>query len=277
MGAGSLRHTLVLLEKSLNQSVISLPKIIFGVRTYAEESIYKSEYDQLPQEVKECFDDSVALINMANEAAAAERVAIAEYKLIHDKINAENLNGEQITDLREKITLIEEAEAIAGKIVEAQTFWRYEGVPAPGDDEKIPMNASTLQKIIDELTRISDTLEDPNLERNTMKLQEEILSAKEYIRQLRSALPAYSNISTIKTAIFDAEATIAVYDGVIARRIKEAEVDAATSRKGRSSSTARESRRTSSSDVFSQELDDEKGEKENEKRKRHKEDRMLQI
>merc|ERR1712082_190845 len=81
---------------------------------------------------------------------------------------------------------------------------------------------------------------------------------------------AYSNISAIKTAIYDAEATIAVYDGVIARRIKEAEADAATSRRGRSSSTARESRRTSSSDVFSKELDDE--ERERRKRKRRAEE-----
>merc|ERR1712243_456753 len=100
-----------------------------------------------------------------------------------------------------------------------------------GDDEKIPMNDSTSQKIVDELSGISATLEDPDLERNTMKLQEEILSAKEYIQQLKSALLAYSNISTIKTAIYDAEATITVYDGVVARRIKEAEVDATTSRK----------------------------------------------
>ena len=119
---GSLRHTLGLLEEFLGQSVITLPKVIDGVRANAdsEKSIYKKEYEQLPQAVKECFDDSVALINLANEAAAAERVAVAEYKLIHDKINEDN--GEQITDLREKITLIEEAEAIAGKIVEAQTF-----------------------------------------------------------------------------------------------------------------------------------------------------------
>ena len=68
---GSPRHTLGLLEKSLNQSVINLPKIIAGVRTHDEESIYRSEYNQLPPEVKECFDYSVALIEMANEAVAA--------------------------------------------------------------------------------------------------------------------------------------------------------------------------------------------------------------
>merc|ERR1711873_346052 len=123
--------------------------------------------------------------------------------------------------------------------------------------KKIPMNESTSQKIVDELAGISTTLEDPNLERNTMKLQEEILSAKEYIQKFKSALIVYTNISDIKTAIYEAEATITIYDGVIARRIKEAEADAATSRKERSSSATRDSRRTSSSDVFSKELEDE--------------------
>merc|ERR1711873_157278 len=50
-------------------------------------------------------------------------------------------------------------------------------------------------------------------------------------------------------------------------RTKEAEVDAATSRKERSSSTAKESRRTSSSNVFSQEIEDEEREKRKRKRK----------
>ena len=124
-----------------------------------------------------------------------------------------------------------------------------------------------MQKLIDELRRISDTLENPNLESNTKKLKEEVLSAKDYIQQLRSALPAYSNIATVKSAIFDAEATIAVYDDVVARRTKEADVDAATSRKEKSASTAKESRRTSSCDGFSQETEDEEKEKRKRKRK----------
>merc|ERR1711873_138909 len=178
---GSPRHTLGLLEKSLNQSVINLPKIIAGVRTHDEESIYRSEYNQLPPEVKECFDYSVPMIEMASEAVAAEKRAIAEYKLIHDKINTENQIGKQITDLEEKITLVEEAEAIAGKIVEAQTFWKYVGVPAPGDDEKTPINAGTSQMIVNELKDITTTFEKLDRDRNTVKLQEEILSAKEYM------------------------------------------------------------------------------------------------
>merc|ERR1711873_113720 len=123
--------------------------------------------------------------------------------------------------------------------------------------KKIPMNTSTSQRIVDELEGISATLEDPNLERNTMKLQEEILSAKEYIQKFKSALIVYTNLSAIQTAIYEAEASIIIYDGVIVRRIKEAEADAATSRKERSSSATRDSRRTSANDVCSRELEDE--------------------
>merc|ERR1712240_214835 len=254
---GSLRHTLGLLEEFLSQSVISLPKVIDGVRTNtdSEKSIYKSKYDQLPQAVKECFDESVALITMANEAASAEKVAVAEYKLVHDKVNEDN--GEQITELREKITLIEEAEAIAGKIVEAQTFWKYEGVPAPGNGNKIPMSSNTSQKIFKELEGISTDLEDLDLESNIVRLQQEIISAKEYIQRLKSALVVYTNISAIQTAIYEAEASITIYERVITRQIKELEADAATSRKDRGSSATRESRRTSSSDVFAKEMEDD--------------------
>merc|ERR1711873_23595 len=101
--------------------------------------------------------------------------------------------------------------------------------------------------------------------------------AKDYIQQLRSALPAYSNVATLNSAIFDTEATIAVYEDVVTRRTKEEDFDAATSRKEKSNSTAKESGRTSSCDGFSQEIEDEeKREKENAKRKRHQEARTLQ-
>merc|ERR1712121_518073 len=171
------------------------------VNTDSEKSIYKNEYDQLPQAVKECFDESMALITMANKADSAEKVAAAEYKLVHDKVNDDN--GDQYTELRERITLIKEAEAIAGKIVEAQTFWKYEGVPVPGNGDKIPMSSSTLQKIVKEVEGISKDLEEADLEANVVGLQQEIISAKEYIPTLKTALVVYNNISTIQTAIYE--------------------------------------------------------------------------
>merc|ERR1712089_25282 len=189
---------------------------------------------------------------------------------IHTRINTENQNGVQLTDLKEKVADIEEAEEIASRIIEAQTFWKYEGIPAPGDNEKLHMDASTLKKLIDDLGRISDTLENPKLESDSKKLKEEVLSAKDYIQQLRSALPAYSNVATLNSAIFYTEATIAVYEDVVTRRTKNADFDAATSRKEKSASTAKESGRTSSCDVFSQETEDK--EKEKRKRKRNEEE-----
>merc|ERR1711962_978484 len=140
-------------------------------------------------------------------------------------------------------------EEIASRIIEAQTFWKYEGIPAPGDNEKLHMDASTLKRLIDDLGKISDTLENPNLESNPKKLKEEILSAKNHIQKLRSALPAYFKVAALNSAIFDAEATITVYEAVVTRRTKKAE-------KEKSASTAKESRRTSSRDVFSQEAED---------------------
>ena len=112
------------LNKSVEENVVSLPKITEGVRTDDDndKSIYKNEYDQLPQDVREYFAESVTLIDIANEAAEAEGEAIADYNLIHDKINAENRDREQLNDLRERVANIEEAEEIASKIVEAQTF-----------------------------------------------------------------------------------------------------------------------------------------------------------
>merc|ERR1712121_215534 len=173
---GSPRHTLRLIYKTLNLPIINLPMIIAGVRTHEEELIYRSEFNQLPPKIKECFDYSVALIEMANEAVAAEKRAIDEYKLIHDEMNADNQISKQIADLEEKLILIEEAESIAGEIVEAQTFWKYEGVPAPGDNKKTPINAGTSQMIVNELKDITTTFENLDRARNTVKLQEEILS-----------------------------------------------------------------------------------------------------
>merc|ERR1712115_239157 len=127
-------------------------------------------------DVREYFAEAINLIKRANQAAKAEEDAVTEYNLIHTRVNTENRDGVQLTDLKEKIADIEEVEEIASRIIAAQTFWKYEGIPAPGDNEKLHMDASALKKLIDELGRISDTLENPNLESNPRKLNEEVLA-----------------------------------------------------------------------------------------------------
>merc|ERR1711873_222192 len=192
---------------------------------------------------------------------AAEKRAIDEYKFMHNEMNTDNQISKQIADLEENLILIEEAESIAGKIVEAQTFWKYEGVPAPGDNEKTPITAGTSQMIVNELKEITTTFENLDRERNTVKLQEEILSAKEYIQYLKSALTIFTNTSSIQTAIYETEASIIIYDGVIVRLIQEAETNTDTSRKEKSHSTAGDLSKNSSIDSCSKELEDEEARK----------------
>merc|ERR1712240_616310 len=139
-------------------------------------------------------------------------------------------NGEEYTRLRDRVALINESEAIAGRIVEAQTFWKYEGVPVPGNGDKIPMNSNTLQKIVKGVEGILKDLEVADLEGNVAELQQEIIKAKDYLHTLKRALVVYNNISTVQIAIYEAEASITIYERVVARRIREAEADAATRR-----------------------------------------------
>merc|ERR1712240_580965 len=258
---GTPRHTLGLIYKTLNLPVINLPKIRNGIRINKEELIYRSEFNQLPPKIKECFDYSVAWTEIANEAVAAERRAIDEYKIMHNEMNADNQIKKQIADLKEKLTIIKEAESVAGKIVEAQTFWKYEGVPAPGDNEKTPITAGTSQLIVNDLKDITTTFERLDRDRNTVKLQEEILYAREYLKYLKSTLAIFTNTSSIRTAIYETEASIIIYDGVIVRRIQEAETNTDTPRKEKSHSTAGDLSRNSSNDSCSKELEDEEARK----------------
>merc|ERR1712240_688495 len=170
-----------------NQNEISLPQILDGTRTgtETEKLIFKNEYEQLPKVVKDYFVEASALLNLADKVDAAEKIAAAEYKLVHQ--NVSNENGEEYTRLRDRVALINESEAIAGRIEEAQTFWMYEGVPAPRSGDKIPMDSSNLQKIVKGVERISKNLEEADLEENVAELQQEVNEARNYLHTLKRA------------------------------------------------------------------------------------------
>merc|ERR1711873_75392 len=192
---------------------------------------------------------------------AAEKRAIDEYKFMHNEMNTDNQISKQIADLEEKLVLIKEAESVAGKIVEAQTFWKYEGVPAPGDNEKTSIAAGTSQLIVNDLKDITTTFERLDRDRNTVKLQEEILCTKEYLNYLKSILVIFTNTDSIRTAIYETEASIMIYDGVIMRRIQEAETNTDTSRKEKSHSIAEDLSKSSSVTSSPSELEDEEARK----------------
>ena len=80
------------LTKVVDEKCVQLPKILEGEREEddSEKLIYRNEYDQLPQDVKEYFGEAINLINRANQAAKAEEEAVTEYNLIHTRVNTEN-------------------------------------------------------------------------------------------------------------------------------------------------------------------------------------------
>merc|ERR1712114_28300 len=96
----------------------------------------------------------------------------------------ESVNNEtaiEYSSLRERVALILESEAIAGRIIDARTFWLYEDVLAPGSDNKVPMDSSNLQKIVEGVEKISKNLEEADLEGNVAELQQEANEAKNYL------------------------------------------------------------------------------------------------
>merc|ERR1711873_152035 len=188
-------------------------------------------------------------------------MGIDEYKLMHDEMNADNQISKQIADLEENLMLIKEAESVAGKIVEAQTFWKYEGVPAPGDNEKTPITAGTSQLIINDLKDVTATFERLDRNRNTVKLQEEILWTKKYLDYLKSILVMFTNTDSIRTTIDETEASIMIYDGIITRRIQEAEKNYDTFRKEKSHSRVGKLNNSSSNTSFPSDSEDEEAKK----------------
>ena len=252
--AGSIPYTLTVLLGFLKQKDIELPRLLEGARTGGEpnRAIFKSEYEQLPKEIKEYFVEASNLLNMANNADEAEKAAEAEYNLAHESVD--NETAMEYYSLRERLALILESETIAGRIIDARTFWLYEDVLAPGSDNKVPMDSNSLQKIVEGVEKISKNLEEADREENVSELQQEVEMAKNYLQTIKGAVAGYSNISPIQTAIIIAESSITIYERVVARRIKDSEAHVA-SRGDRGSSDARDSGRTSSSDVFARELD----------------------
>merc|ERR1711873_238171 len=89
----------------------------------------------------------------------------------------------------------------------------------------------------------------------------EILCAREYLKYLKSTLAIFTNTSSIRTAIYETEASIIIYDGVIMRRIQEAETNTDTSRKEKSHSIAGDLSKNSSVNSSPPELEDEEARK----------------
>ena len=147
---GTPENTLTSIGNFLNEVVenecIELPNIIDEEREAGndDQSIYRSDFDKLPQDVKDCYAEAAKLIVQANQAEQEENDALADYTLICAKLESNNLHGAQLLDLKEKLVGIKELDDLASRIILAGTFWKYEGIAAPGENKKFYMDNTIL-------------------------------------------------------------------------------------------------------------------------------------
>ena len=242
---GTPDHTMTLLGELLNNIVsngsVELPEIIEEERgeDNEEQLIYRSDFDQIPQDVKDYYAEAAKLMLQVTQAKHEENDALADYTLACAKLESTNLQGPKLHDVKTKLGEINEFDELARRIMLEGTFWKYEGIAAPEENDKFHMDSNTLTKAIEELARISKILEDASFENNHRNLEQMVLTAKEYVKKMRSNLPEYSNVAPLTRAVIYTEATIAGCEDVLARitrRTKRTVSHAASTESGRTSS-----------------------------------------
>ena len=91
------------LNKVVEDENIELPDIINEEREAGndDQSIYRSDFNQLSQDVKDCYAEAAKLIVQANQAEQEENDALADY--ICAELESNNLRGAQLIDVKEKL------------------------------------------------------------------------------------------------------------------------------------------------------------------------------
>merc|ERR1712112_819208 len=160
------------------------------------KAIYKGDYDKLPQDVKEKFEQVDSLIALANQAAKDEQCEMSKHEeLIHGTDDAD-LKRQYFKE-KERLNAIVEAEKIAEQIMEAGTILKYENKLAPGEVEKRNMTRDMVAKLTNNLITHIEELDNARLENDMNKLKEEIISAREYVLSLKANLAAYNDTARL--------------------------------------------------------------------------------
>ena len=219
---GTADHTMSLLGELLNNIVdngtIGLPEIIEQERGANEDQeIYRSDFDKIPQDVKNLFTEAAKLVLQATQAKHEESDALADYTLACTKLETTEQTGPKLHEAQTKLKEIIDFEELARRIMIEGTFWKYERVAAPGENDKFQLDNNTLTKAIEELARISKILEDASFDKDHKSLEKMVTTAKDYVKKIRANLPEYSNVAPLTRAVIYTEATITSCEDVIAR------------------------------------------------------------
>merc|ERR1712215_423065 len=115
--------------------------------------------------------------------------------------------GPKLHEAQTALREIVEFEELARMIMIEGTFWKYDKVAAPGENDKFQLDSTTLQQAIEELARISKILEDASFDKDRKSLEKMVTTAKDYVKKIIANLPEYSNVVHLKRAVIYTEAT----------------------------------------------------------------------
>merc|ERR1712082_43826 len=183
---GTADHTMSLLGELLNNIVdngtIGLLEIIEQERGANEDQeIYRSDFDKIPQDVKILFSEAAKLVLKATQAKHEESDALGDYTLACTKLELAEQTGPKLHEAQTKLREIIEFEELARMIMIEGTFWKYDKVAAPGENDNFHLDNTTLQKAIEELARISKILEDTSFDKDHKSLEKMVTTAKDYV------------------------------------------------------------------------------------------------
>merc|ERR1712089_83999 len=168
-------------------------------------------------DVKILFSEAAKLVHQATQARHEEAQVIGDYTLISTRLDLAEQNGPKLHEVQAKRRDLIQFEELARLIMLEGTFWKYNKVTAPGDNDKVLLDDAIQKQAIEELARITKILADASYGKDQKSLEKMVKRAKDYVKKMRSNLTAYTNVAQLTKAIICTESTITSCEDLIAR------------------------------------------------------------
>merc|ERR1712041_24646 len=110
------------------------------------------------EDVKILFSEAAKLVFQATQARHEEAQVIGDYTLISTRLDLAEQNGPKLEEVQAKRRDLVQFEELARLIMLEGTFWKYNKVTAPGDNDKVLIDDAIQKQSIEELARITKTL-----------------------------------------------------------------------------------------------------------------------
>ena len=213
-----LAYMIDYLSPVVNARTLSLLQIMETSRSPSStRAIYREDFDNLPREVVDKFNQMDKMITKANQATREEELETNKHKELLEGDYNEAQFEKQHEEEQERLKAIISAEAVAKRVMDAGTIWNYERKPVPGENKRKRISNETASNLLDALKAHINELDNASLEGNLHKLKREILKANEYVKSLKPSLTAYNNTEKVEEVITDVEISITMTESEVRR------------------------------------------------------------